>query len=126
MTIPRVLLALALLVLGGMIWGLHKDISGMKTALSGQGATVAQRIDAMNDTINQTVERLMAAVSRPPQVITKTQVIRGKPKIKYLKPRVRKPRRAYMRITKAPIPLLDGLYMTLPETPPIYSTPLQP
>jgi len=125
MTIPRVLLALALMVLGMMIWGVHKDIYGIKLALSQQGATVAQRIDAVNDNINKTVERLMAAISRPPQVITKTQIIRAKPKIKHLKGKVHKPRRKYMRIT-TPTIRLDGLYFSMPEISGTYSTPLLP
>jgi len=130
MTIPRVLLALALMVLGMMIWGVHKDIYGIKLALGQQGATVTQRIDAVNDNINQTVERLMAAISRPPQVITKTEIIRGKTKvrIKYLKPKVHKARKKYMRITHAPPPpvQLDGLYFSIPEISGTYNTPLLP
>jgi len=125
MTIPRVLLALAILVLGLMIWGVHKDIYGIKMALSQQGATVAQRIDAVNDNINKTVERLMAAIAQPPQVITKTQIIRAKPRIKHLKGKVRKPRRKYMRIT-TPTIRLDGLYFSMPEISGTYSTLLPP
>lgn len=129
MTIPRVLLALALLVIGGMLWGLHKDIYSIKEGLTSQGATVAQRIDAVNDNINQTVERLMAAIARPPQVITKTEV---KTRYKYRKagrPRAHKPRRYKLFTTPRnllPNVQLDGLYMVTPEIPETYSTPPPP
>lgn len=124
MTIPRVLLALALLVIGGMLWGLHKDIYSLKQGLTSHGATVAERIDAVNDNINHTVERLMAAISKPPQVVTKTQIIRGKPKIRYLKPRVHKRRHPTIKLFNSMGQPLEGLFM--PESPAIYSTPPPP
>lgn len=135
MTIPRVLLALALMVIGGMIWGLHKDIYSLKDVTTSQGATVAQRIDALNDNLNQTGDRVVNAAAKPPQVITKTEVqtqykTKTRFKYKYLKaaptrPRVHKPRRTYMRITQ-PEFRWDQLLVITPETPTIYSTPLPP
>jgi len=134
MTIPRVLLALALLVMGGMLWGLHKDIYGIKEGLVTQGATVAERINAVNDHISLTGDKLLAAAGKPPQVITKTEIqtqykTKTKVKYRYLKagrPKVHKPKGKYMRITAPLNTQLDGLYMVMPETPPIYSTPLPP
>jgi hypothetical protein len=130
MTIPRVLLALALLVIGGMIWGLHKDIYSLKNVTTSQGATVAQRIDALNDNLNQTGDRVVNAAAKPPQVITKTEVVPGKPVVKYRylkagRPKARKRRRAYMRITQ-PEFRWDQLLVITPETAPTYSTPLPP
>lgn len=146
MTIPRVLLALALLVIGGMLWGLHKDIMRSMDAVTERAATIAERIDAVNDHINKTGDKLMTAATKPPQVITKTEVqtqykTKTRFKYRYLKaapgqPKARKHRRgliypsdgrktSYMRITQ-PEFRWDQLLVITPETPTIYSTPLPP
>lgn len=120
MTIPRVLLALAILVLGMMIWGLHKDIYGIKLMLTQQAATFTERFDALN-----------GIIQKPPVMVTKTETkveyktkYRTKYKTKYLKPKVPKSRR-YMRITQ-PQFRWDRLLVVTPETPPTYSIPLPP
>lgn len=123
MTIPRVLLALAILVLGLMIWGLHKDIYGIKLLLTQQAATFTERFDALN-----------GSIQKPPEVVTKTETkveyktkYRTKYKTKYLKPKAAKKHRPqrYMRITQ-PQFRWDRLLVVTPETPPTYSTPLPP
>ncbi len=84
MTIPRTLLALSILVLGLMIWGVHHDIYGVKEVLTAQGTTVTERIDAMKDYVKPP----------PPVVVTKTKTkVRYKTKIKYLKPSVVRPKK---------------------------------
>ena len=44
MTIPRVLLALSILVLGLMMWGLHKDIHNASTDLVQQNESLKQHV----------------------------------------------------------------------------------
>ena len=133
MTIPRVLLALAILVLGMMMWGLHKDIHNASTDLVQQNESLKQHVSEVGD-------KLIVAAAKPPEVRT-----RIKTRYKYLKRApvkavIHKPRHPPVRYTATTdTHHLDGLFMFMPPAeelvpeghimppkPPTYSTPTQP
>src|SRR5271168_2716222 len=82
MTIPRVLLAAALLTLGFMIWGVHKDIDGFRRDAGRVGAEViaqlagsASQLTSANDKLDQAHQKL--------DKLKPTGFIRvGKPRVK--------------------------------------------
>lgn len=47
MTIPRVIFAAALAVLGFMIWGIHKDIWTLTANINSAGTVIVSKIDAV-------------------------------------------------------------------------------
>lgn len=122
MTIPRVLLAAAILVLGFMIWGLHKDAYGINQAVLAQSSEMKTHITEVGD-------KLIGVAAKPPVTITKTRTVTKYVKQPGLKARIHKRRVPPVRFTTYQDPNhseFDGLYMFMPPMPPTYSTPLQP
>jgi hypothetical protein len=70
MTIPRVLLAACLLVLGFMVWGIHKDAFALKTEIVGMRGDFVKGVN--------TVAERLSAIGTPATPVPVQKVLRKK------------------------------------------------
>src|SRR5277367_6312263 len=103
MTIPRVLLAAALLTLGFMIWGVHKDIGAFRRDAGIVGAEVLAKMTGTTSQLTSANDKLDAAHAKLDK-LKPTGVIRvGKPRV-----------RSVPHMPPHPLTLMERLFGPLP------------
>lgn len=78
MTVGRAILAASMILIGLMIWGVHRDIGGLTAGLTNGGKMIASKIDG----VSAKIDRMAGTKQAPPMVTGKPRV----PPVKYLAP----------------------------------------